>query len=844
MKLKTKLFIVSSSIFLIVSAIFWVYSKYLTDTINEAWGERFIHKQIVFDKYRTLTPIIREIKVVQKMVNEPDLIAMAMDENDPIKRQKGLAVLERYRLMFEDRSYFAAFSNTGHYYFNDKLNTYYTRPLQYTLSPQNDNDRWFYTTLKTIDSIGVNVDKDKVLGVTKVWLNGLIKNGDKTIGVVGTGFDFDQFVSESVGLEQDGVRNYFVDQQLAIQLAKDVTSIDYASITKQNEEHKTIQHIFDNPQDVKNVMASMNDVLHARRSDVIETLWCSIDGKQQLVGIAYLDEIGWFSITIIDPEQLLIINNVYIFIFMSLLLLVILILLNRIHDRFLLNPLSQLQDLMRRIERGEKGIELSIIGTGEIAELSAQFNKMIDYVHSNNEGLENIISERTAGLVLSEQKLNTILDSVEAFIYIKDISYNYTYVNKKTALYFAIQRDEIIGNDDYMLFDKETADQIRLNDRFVLEQGKKLTKEEVNTSLNGMITTAFLSTKIPLIREDGTIYGICGISTDITERKRFELEIMESERKFRTLFDSTRDAVMLLDEKGFFECNRSTLEMFECPDFETFYTFHPAELSPLAQPGGADSMVLANEHIANAMKNGSEYFEWVHKRYKSGENFYAEVSLSAMQLGDRTVLQALVRDISQRKEDEAMIHKLAFHDPLTQLCNRRLFDEKLQHAIDVCKRNKEYSAVFFLDLDNFKPLNDQYGHDVGDLLLIETALRIKKSVRESDTVARFGGDEFVVLLEKLGEDEPLAMENIRFVSEKIRRTLSQPFILSKKDQTIQHRCTVSIGAVLFNAQHSCKEEIIKIADQSMYNSKELGKNQITITLLTDDFCTSQAYLFR
>lgn len=837
MKLKTKLFILSSSIFIIVSAVFWMYSKYITDIINESWGERFIQKQIVFDKYRTLTPIIREIKVVQRMVNEPDLIAMAMDENDPIKRQKGLEVLERYRLIFEDRSYFAAFAQSGHYYYNDKFNTYENRQLQYTLSAKNDNDRWFYTTMRSIDSIGVNVDKDNVLGVTKVWLNGLLKNDGKTVGVIGTGFDFEQFVSESVALEQDGVRNYFVDRQLAIQLAKDVSSIDYASITKQNDEHKTIHHLFQNQKEVKSVLTAMDNAFHARRSDAIETLWCTIDGKQQLVGIAYLDEIGWFSITIIDADQLMIVNNLYIFVVMSLLLLSILIIMNRIHDRFLLKPLSRLKEVMGRIEQGDKGVELSIIGTGEIAELSLQFNRMIEYVRLNSDELEKVILERTAGLVQSEHKLNTILDSVEAFIYIKDDSYKYTYVNKKTSHYFSKNIEEIIGCDDYSFFDQVTADQIRDNDRIVLEQGEKLTKEEVNTNLNGMITTAFLSTKIPLTRDDGTIFGICGISTDITERKRFECEIMESERKFRTLFDSTRDAVMLLDEKGFFECNRSTLEMFECPDFETFYTFHPAELSPSTQPSGGESMRLANEHIANAMKNGSEYFEWMHKRYKSGENFYAEVSLSAMQLGDRTVLQALVRDISRRKEDEAMIHNLAYYDPLTQLCNRRLFDEKIQHAIDVCKRSGEYCSVFFLDLDNFKPLNDRYGHDIGDLLLIETAARIKKSVRESDAVARFGGDEFVVLLEKLGSDESVALDNIRFVSEKIRRTLSQTFVLNKNGQTIQHHCTVSIGAVLFNARHSCKEEIIKYADLSMYSAKEQGKNRITILSLSDDVCS-------
>lgn len=836
MKLKTKLFLLSVALFLSVSTVFWYYSKYLSDRINESWGGRFIQKQIVFDKYRTLTPIIREMKVVQKMVQEPSLIAMALDENDPIKHKAGIAVLERYRSIFEDRSYFAAFVQSGHYYYNDKFNTYANRQMQYTLSPQNSNDRWFYTTTQSVESIGVNVDKDHVLGITKVWLNGLVKDNGRTIGVVGTGFDFDQFVSESVAIEQDGVRNYFVDQQLAIQLAKEVHSIDYASITKKSDEHKTIHFLFQNPDDIRNVLSSMKRVLNAQQPDTVETLWCEIEGRKQLVGIAYLGEIGWYSISIIDPEQLMIVNNLYIFVALSLLLLVTLVVLNRMHNQLLIKPLNRLKEVMSQIEQGDRSVELSVIGSSEIAELSQQFNRMIEYVRLNNSELENKIKERTQGLEQSEQKLNTILDSVEAFIYIKDEEYRYTYVNKQTAHYFAKPIEAIIGKDDGEFFDTITVEEIHKNDKEVLESGKKITKEEINTALNGTITTAFLSTKIPLIDEDGEIYGICGISTDITLRKRYEAEILESERKFRTLFDSTRDAVMLLEEKGFFECNRSTLEIFECPDFETFYTFHPAELSPPFQPCGGSSMVLASEHISKALESGSDRFEWMHKRYKSGENFYAEVTLSSVQLGERRVLQALVRDITQRKEDEATIQKLAFYDALTQLPNRRLFDERMQHAIEICKRNHQHGAVLFLDLDNFKPLNDLHGHQVGDKLLVETASRIKKSLRELDTVARFGGDEFVVLIEQIGSEIDISLEDVRFIAEKIRRSIGQPYHLTMDDKIIEHHCSVSIGGVIFNRHHSCKDEIIKEADIEMYSVKVAGRNQISVKILPSELC--------
>jgi len=143
-----------------------------------------------------------------------------------------------------------------------------------------------------------------------------------------------------------------------------------------------------------------------------------------------------------------------------------------------------------------------------------------------------------------------------------------------------------------------------------------------------------------------------GIICDITERKRAEEALRRSETKFRTLYDSTSDAVMLLDQRGFFDCNRAALAIFGCASREEFCAKHPADLSPSQQPCGADSMTLANQQIATAMKKGSHHFEWVHRRADTGTTFPAEVLLNAMQLDGRPVLQAVVRDITARKQAE------------------------------------------------------------------------------------------------------------------------------------------------------------------------------------------------
>ncbi|MDD4964136.1 MAG: GGDEF domain-containing protein [Gallionella sp.] len=182
------------------------------------------------------------------------------------------------------------------------------------------------------------------------------------------------------------------------------------------------------------------------------------------------------------------------------------------------------------------------------------------------------------------------------------------------------------------------------------------------------------------------------------------------------------------------------------------------------------------------------------------------------------------------RESEHKIRKLAFYDTLTELANRRLMTERLGQAMAAGNRSQCYGAVMFLDLDNFKPLNDTYGHDVGDLLLIEVAHRITGCVRETDTVARFGGDEFVVMIGELDADQGLARSQVALVAEKIRATLAEPYFLIRNqgeaaNATVEHHCTSSIGVVLFLGHEATQEDVLKWADIAMYQAKEEGRNR-------------------
>ena len=193
------------------------------------------------------------------------------------------------------------------------------------------------------------------------------------------------------------------------------------------------------------------------------------------------------------------------------------------------------------------------------------------------------------------------------------------------------------------------------------------------------------------------------------------------------------------------------------------------------------------------------------------------------------------RAVLQQRIDEAtqQLRELAFYDPLTKLPNRRLLYEHLGHAMAASRRSGRHCALMFIDLDNFKPLNDLHGHDVGDMLLVQAANDLKSCLRGVDTAARLGGDEFVVLLCDLSQQLADATEQALQVAEKIRSVLSEPCCLlirqeSDEPATIEHQCTASIGIALFVDGDASPDEVLQWADSAMYRAKASGRNLIRI----------------
>jgi diguanylate cyclase (GGDEF)-like protein/PAS domain S-box-containing protein len=302
-------------------------------------------------------------------------------------------------------------------------------------------------------------------------------------------------------------------------------------------------------------------------------------------------------------------------------------------------------------------------------------------------------------------------------------------------------------------------------------------------------------------------------------RAATELERQASDARIReqaSLLDNAKDAIIVrgIDQRVRF-WNKGA---------ERLYGWTQAEaIGRSIEDLLHDDSALLKAATHTVMQRG-EWSGEMRERHKSGSFLTVEANWTLVRdsEGRPESIFAIKTDITQRKAAEREINHLAFYDALTLLPNRLLLMERLRHALAATARSRREGALLFIDLDNFKTLNDTLGHHVGDLLLQQVATRLTGSVREVDTVARLGGDEFVVMLENLSEDSADALEQAREVGEKVLLALNQPFQFAG----YEHRSTPSIGITLFGDHRNDVAELLKRADLAMYQAKAAGRNTL------------------
>src|SRR6266496_2138445 len=485
-------------------------------------------------------------------------------------------------------------------------------------------------------------------------------------------------------------------------------------------------------------------------------------------------------------------------------------------------PLVDLVQTAKAIsDSADYSIRANLPNQDEFGVLASEFNGMLNQIEERDRQLrqhrgqlEQEVTSRTAELLTANEELRlhaAVLHAAANSIVITDRNGTIVWTNPAFSRQSGYSAEEVLGKNPRLLQSGRHDKDFYTRLWATVSSGEVWRGEIVNRRKDGTFYTDEM-TITPVFSQPGQIGHFVAIKQDITERKRSEEMLQNNENKYRALFEDSADANWMMDEKGFLQCNSAALQMFGYSSGSEM--MHPADISPANQPDGTPSRLAAGQRMATAFLKGQERFEWLHQR-KNGEVFPTEVCLTALTLSGRRILLATVRDITGRKAAEEQIQFLAYYDALTGLPNRTLLQDRLAKALAGARRRSEKVALLFLDLDRFKVINDSLGHTFGDLLLQDVAERLKKWARAQDTVARIGGDEFVIVLNALNEVPDAAV-----AAERIMDVMAARFVI--QGRTFMVSC--SIGISICPEHGTDSETLIKNADAAMYCAKENGRN--------------------
>ena len=402
-----------------------------------------------------------------------------------------------------------------------------------------------------------------------------------------------------------------------------------------------------------------------------------------------------------------------------------------------------------------------------------------------------------------------VIDAIPNPVYFKDREGRYTMHNRAWGELFAGSEDWI-GKTVFDVYAPEIAAAHHERDRALLERPSSTTYEVLMPTALGE-TRQMLYNKVSFVDQKGEVAGLIGTVTDVTRYKETERALEASEARFRVLTESSLDLISVIDADG-------TLR-YQSGALRTLLGYDPADtmgrnVFDLVHADDAEHLRAAVRRIVETRQSSGPLE--VRFRHRDGAWRTFE-SLGTNCLANPHIHGVVFnsRDVTDRKVIQQRIQHLAYHDNLTGLPNRSLLQDRLAHAIARAERSHRKVAVLFIDLDNFKNINDTLGHDVGDELLRQVSRRLSDCVRIEDTIARQGGDEFIVLLDSLEDTRGASI-----VAQKVLNMLRQPFPLGATEQHVSG----SVGIALYPEDGRDAQTLMKNADTAMFHGKSLGKN--------------------
>lgn len=480
-------------------------------------------------------------------------------------------------------------------------------------------------------------------------------------------------------------------------------------------------------------------------------------------------------------------------------------------------PLAYLQQSVRRIAQGDLDTRIDAASCGDFTELACDLDQMrVAFSTTAKERARTLamLQEREQNLAKTTAILERTGEMAKVGGWESDLRTMRVTWSEETYRIYEVDPSVILSMEYAMSFYGTNAEAIYQSAvQPVIDSGS-----DNSWYLELPITTAKGNQKWVRFqgaaqRENGELVGLIGTIQDITEQIQAEAELRIAATAFNSqegMFVTDLNNRILKVNQAFTAITGYTADDVVGRDPKLFNSgLHDANFYAEMWASINETGVWRGE-IWNRRKNGETYAQWL------------TISSVKDRTGTTTHYVGAFTDITERLETEKKIENLAFFDPLTGLPNRRLLLDRLAHVLATAIRQRQLGALLFIDLDDFKILNDTYGHDKGDQLLQQVAERLSSTVRKADTVGRLGGDEFVVLLENIGPSMLKAAAEAKLVGEKILAALGQPYVLNDN----MHRSTPSVGITLFGDIQESIEEPLKRADLAMYQAKAAGRNTL------------------
>ncbi|MEO5342105.1 MAG: EAL domain-containing protein [Gammaproteobacteria bacterium SHHR-1] len=482
--------------------------------------------------------------------------------------------------------------------------------------------------------------------------------------------------------------------------------------------------------------------------------------------------------------------------------------------RHVLHPIGTLQSGIERMTQGQTRQPLPDL-PGEFRQIGNAFNQMVERLASKRAALED-----------SEKRLRMLMQTAADAVVLTDSLGHIQLWNDGAERIFGHSAEAMQGRDVECLIPEPS----RAAHRRGMERVRRglppkyagRTLELYAQHQKGHLFPIELSLNF---WDSGAERHFIAIIRDISARKYAEEALRESEAKFHTIVNWSSDWVYWIKPDGGFHYMTPAVEQltgYRAEDFER----DPDLINAIVHP---DDQALWLDHVQQHLPEASDANPGnleLRIRRKDGQVLWVNHRCRAVfdPTGQYLGRRVSMSDISERKAAEERIYSLAYYDPLTGLPNRRLFLDHLNQALLASQRGQLFGALLMLDLDHFKNINETHGHELGDLLLIETAKRIQTGVRLEDRVCRLGGDEYLILVEGLASAEQLAATQTEQIAEKLRAALSQPIYL--KAANGEYQITPSIGISLFRGADKGAETLLKQVEVALYQAKDAGRDTI------------------